>query len=129
MANQAQAEVSSSLSGRDLELIKTLIAEVVKENRKPYVDEELEARKLKARTRLREERAEAQRNIDATQTACMHRREDGTSTVAWAENFHKARGLWIKEGPCQRCDKNFKPGVSGYEEMLMVPQGKMGIIG
>jgi hypothetical protein len=126
MAEQTQA--GGSLNARDLELIKTLIAEVTKENKKPYVDEDVVAKKLAARTRLRAEQAEMVRNIEAMQAACSHLREDNTSAVAWAENFHRAKGFYIKEGPCQRCSKNFHPGVEGYEDIIRISTGKMGVI-
>jgi hypothetical protein len=86
------------------------------------------ARTEKARERLRYERDEAEKNISRTQSQCNHLRSNNTSRVAWIENYHRAMNLYIKEGFCQACNKHFRPGVAGYEQMLQVGVGQAGVI-
>jgi hypothetical protein len=126
MADQQKhkAEDAEVLSPGQIAMMKILIEEM----RKPYVDQDVVARNEAARQRLRAQRTESEANIEAVWNSCSHMREDNTSRVAWITNFHRARNLYITEGFCQACNKPFRPGVKGYEEMLKMPVGKAGIV-
>jgi hypothetical protein len=117
-------EATETLSPTQLAMIKA-IAEAMKT---PYVDPEIAARNLRAKTRLRDERELAEANKASIEDQCSHMREDNTSRVAWIVNYHTARKLYITEGFCQLCNKHYRPGVAGYEAMLKLPVGKAGVI-
>lgn len=107
-----------------------MVAMIMQEARKPYIDPNVEERNERSRQRLRNERENYERNKAAIENSCSHLREDNTSRVAWITNFHAARPTnpYITEGFCQLCQKHFRPGVEGYEAMLKIPVGKAGIV-
>lgn len=126
MADQQKhkAEEADVLSPGQIAMMKVLIEEM----RKPYVDQDVVARNERARDRLRTQREESEKQVEAAWRSCSHMRGDNTSRVAWIENFHAAIGKYIIEGFCQACGCPFKPGRPGYEQMLKVPTGKTGIV-
>lgn len=125
MANQQQQNAGAgSLSPEQVEMMKVLIDQM----KKPYVDEQAEARKERQRQQLRAQRIASEKQIKAMQDSCNHLRDDGTSRVAWADNFHVAIQRFVHEGFCQLCNKHFAPGVEGYEQIVRVPS-KVGMIG
>jgi hypothetical protein len=114
-----------------LSALKEMLSTLVAEMKKPVVDHELVARNLAAKLRLRAQREESKRDLDAIQNACPHLRGDGTSTIAWATNYHRARQLYVQEGPCQHCNKFFHPWMEDKAEYLAAlkrPVGQAGII-
>ena len=125
MADQQKHKAEeATTAGLTIEQLQALIETM----RKPYVDPEVTARNERARQRLRDQREEAEANKRLIEDSCSHMREDNTSRIAWIENFHRARGLYIKEGFCQACNKHYRPGVAGYEHIINVPVGKSGLV-
>ena len=111
--------------------LKEMMSALIAEMKKPYIDPDLVARNLAAKLRLRAQREESERDLAAIQDACPHMRDDNTSAIAWANNFHRARKLYVTEGPCQRCNKFFHPWMKSnaeYIHWLKVPVGKAGVI-
>lgn len=134
MANQQtlEAGAKSRFNADDMALIREIVSSAVEASKKPYVDQDEVAKKERARQRLRDQRKEAQEQIEAIQNGCNHLRDDNTSRVAWITNFNRQRQLYITEGFCQLCNKHYHPGMKEgsavYEAMLRVPVGKAGII-
>lgn len=124
MANQQHQNAGDGAIALSKDELRLLIEEM----KKPYVDPDAEARKERQKQQLRNQRAQAERQIKAVQDNCTHLRDDGTSRVAWADNFHVAKGRYIREGFCQACNKYYAPGVEGYEAIVRVP-GKVGMVG
>lgn len=123
--NNTNAEENVNLSKSDL---AELIGAAIKAAREPIIDEAKEASLARNKERMRTQLAESAEAIKQGQDNCSHLREDNTARVAWATNFHASRKLFVKEGFCQACNKHFKPGVEGYEQMLRVPTGRQGLI-
>lgn len=106
------------------EQLKELLATVVAEGKKPYVDEVEEARKEKNRLRLRQSQAEIDAKKKWLRENCTHLREDNTSAIAWMQNTDtKIRGF------CMHCNTKFEPGDHDYERLLRIPTRSTGIIG
>jgi hypothetical protein len=131
MANQLKDETSEPTMNITMSALKEMLSALVAEMKKPHVDPELVARNEAVRLRMRKQREQSEKDLEATQDSCSHMREDNTSRVAWAENFVRDRQLYVKEGFCQLCNKHYHPGMKRkheYAEMLKVPVGKAGII-
>lgn len=126
MAKEQQELSTSGSAG--ISLTHEQLLELLKAANAPHVDEKAVARKEKARAQMRQETAAMEAGKRAAENNCSHLRDDNTSRIAWAENYHVARNLWIREGFCQMCNKHFKPGVDQYEQFFRVPTGKPGII-
>jgi hypothetical protein len=132
MANQLKDENPSDQPiTLTMGALKEMLSALVAEMKKPHVDLELVARNEAVRQRMRRQREQSAKDLDAVQDSCSHMREDNTSRVAWAENFVRDRQLYVKEGFCQLCNKHYHPNMKRpheYAEMLKVPVGKAGII-
>ena len=127
MADQHKDEKETPIT-LTLSALKEMMSALVAEMKKPHVDPDIVARNLASKLRMREQREESQRDLDAIQNQCSHMREDNTSRIAWIENFVRARNLYVREGFCQLCNKHYHPGVEGYAEILRIPTGKVGLI-
>ena len=93
-----------------------LLSKVIEESKKPYVDANVEAQKVRNRERIRGERAEQEANRAAREAACAHMREDNTSAVAWMQN---SDNIW--RGVCQRCNALFTPSHPDYAALIRIP--------
>ena len=128
MANQHTDEPKMNISMSDL---KDMLAVLVAEMKKPHVDPDLLARNEAAKQRIRAQRAESEADKKQTQDGCSHLREDGTSCVAWHEQYIRAKKLFYTIGFCQHCEKHYHPEMEDkqeYSRMLRVPTGKPGLI-
>ncbi len=123
--NQSAAEAPVNLSAAQL---AEIIREAVTAARQPLVDEAKEAQVARNKKRMQDQLAESTASIKAGQDSCSHLREDNTARIAWADYYHAARKLYVREGYCQACNKHFGPGVEGYAHWLSVPTGKQGIV-
>jgi hypothetical protein len=127
MANQQKDDNDQPIN-MTMGMLKEMLSALVAEMKKPFIDPEIVARNEAAKVRIRAQRLESEKDQKAIEDACTHRRDDLTSAVAWQEQFHRARRLYITDGFCQHCNKHFAPGVEGYSEMLKIPTGKVGVI-
>ena len=127
MANQHKDEPALNITMSDL---KDMMAALVAEMKKPHVDPDILARNEAAKQRIRAQREESEAELKATQDACSHLREDGTSRVAWHEQYIRSKKLFFQIGFCQACNRSFYPdaGDPDYTRMLKVPSGKPGLI-
>lgn len=127
MANQQKDDNDAPIT-LTLGMLKEMMTTLVVEMKKPHVDPDIVARNLAAKARLRAQREESAKDLAAIQDNCAHLRPDNSANIAWIENFHRARNLFIQEGFCQLCNKHFHPGVPGYAEILRLPRGRVGLI-
>lgn len=121
-----QQEVSTS--DQAVTLTQAQLIELMREIKKPYVDDQIEARKERAKARLRSERETAELNRIALENSCSHMRGDNTSRIAWNDYFIAAKQIYQREGYCQHCNKHFKPGVDQYNQYVRIPTGRDGIV-
>lgn len=122
-----QQELSTSASS--ISITQEQLLELLKAANAPHVDEKAVARKEKARQDMRDGQAAMEAGKRAAESNCSHLRDDNTSRIAWAANYHPKRNVYITEGFCQYCNKHFKPGVDQYEQYIRIPTGKPGVIG
>lgn len=128
MANQHTDEPKMNVSMSDL---KDMLAALVAEMKKPVVDQDLLARNEAAKQRIRAQREESAADLKQIQDNCSHLREDGTSRVAWHEQYMRAKKLFYQIGFCQACNIHLHPEMGDldlYKRMLRVPSGKPGLI-
>lgn len=100
--------------------LKDLLAEVLAEARKPYVDEAEVARKKTEHDALMVQAAERRRREQAKMDACQHKRRSPLGVlaykIAWQQNSdHRFRGT------CQICGEQFTPERTPeprYRELL-----------
>lgn len=118
-AEATEAPALPSMSPDQMALFMALVQEM----KKPYVDEDVVARKLRDKERLQNERRIAVANIEAAQDACTHLRDDNTSRIAWIDNSDG-----IRRGVCQACNVTLAPGHHAYERMRRIPTRMAGII-
>lgn len=123
-----QLIVDTSENATSVTLTQAQLIELMREIKKPYVDEQIEARKERAKSRLREEREQSELNRVARENGCSHMRGDNTSRIAWNDYFIAAKNHWQREGYCQACNKHFKPGVDQFEQYVRIPTGRDGVI-
>lgn len=118
MAKEDTKAVSQSSETLTLSLddLKQLLATVVQEAKRPYVDPKEEQRKEQEREELRKQIRLINENRSRMQAACSHMREDNTCRIAWHQN---SDGVW--RGVCQACFAWFEPGHPQYEEMIKRP--------
>lgn len=112
-----------SLSAKDLQaLISAAVTAAVKEAKKPYVDEALEARKLADRNAIIAEENQRIANVRAAREYCPHINDHGRP------NFRGQRlctGQWMIL--CQTCTKVWLPGDAGYDKVFpLVKQDLLG---
>lgn len=127
MANQQKDEMDQPVT-LTMGALKDMLSVLVAEMKKPFVDPEVVLRNEAARQRIREQRVQSEKDREAIEANCTHRRDDLTSAIAWHEQLWRKKKLYITTGVCQHCNKSFEPGVEGYAEMLKVPVGKAGIV-
>lgn len=127
MANQQTNEQALNITPSAL---KEMLAALVAEMKKPHVDPDLVARNEAAKQRIRSQREESEAELKALQNSCSHLREDGTSRIAWHEQYMRAKKLFYTIGFCQACNRPFYPDANDpdYTRMLKVPSGKPGLI-
>jgi hypothetical protein len=128
MANQHTDEPKLNITMSDL---KDMLAALVAEMKKPVVDHDLLARNEAAKQRIRAQREESAADLKQIQDNCSHLREDGTSRVAWHEQYMRALKLFYQIGFCQACNKHYHPEMedkADFMRMLKVPSGKPGLI-
>lgn len=104
--------------------LSVILSKVIEEAKKPYVDLDAEARKLRDRKRLQEERTRQEALRKAREESCAHMREDNTSAIAWMQN---SDGIW--RGVCQRCNALFTPEHPKYVELIRIPTRALHIVG
>lgn len=128
MANQHNDEPKLNITMSDLQ---GMLAALVAEMKKPHVDPDILARNEAAKQRIRAQRDESAADKKAIQDGCSHLREDGTSRIAWHEQYIRAKKLFYQIGFCQACEKHYHPemeDIADFMRMLKVPSGKPGII-
>jgi hypothetical protein len=128
MANQHNDEQKLNISMSDLQ---NMLAALVAEMKKPAAkDPDLVARNEAARKRIHEQRIESEAELKQTQDNCSHLRDDGTSRIAWHEQYIRDKKLFFQIGFCQNCNRPFYPDRNDpeYIRMLKVPTGKPGLI-
>lgn len=109
-------EKQSVPAGLDLSQLGAAIAEGIRAGR---IDPKVEQRKQIERERLREARRQELANRKMKEDACAHKRENGTSVIAWMTNSDN-----VTRGVCQRCNALFTPAHPRYRELIMVPTGQ-----
>lgn len=128
MANQHTDEPKLNITMSDL---KDMLATLVVEMKKPHVDPDILARNEAAKQRIRAQRDESEAEKNTIQANCSHLREDGTSRIAWHEQYIRAKKLFYQIGFCQACEKHYHPEMADLEDfkrMIRVPSGKPGLI-
>jgi len=128
MATQHTDEPKLNITMSDL---KDMMAALVAEMKKPHVDPDIVARNEATKVRMRAQREESERDLEAIQNSCSHLREDNSSRIAWQEQFIRATKLYVIDGFCQNCNKHFHPNMknpSEYAKWLKIPTGKVGLI-
>lgn len=128
MANQHTDDQKLNITMSDL---KDMLATLVVEMKKPVVDHDLLARNEAAKKRIRDQRDESSADLKAIQDNCSHLREDGTSRVAWHEQYMRAKKLFYQIGFCQACNIHFHPEMEDlelYKRIIRIPSGKPGLI-
>lgn len=103
----------------ELKLTQAQLIELLREARKPYVDEDAAAQKEREREKLRASERERLENIAAEQEACAHLREDNSSAIAWMPMRNKAGTITV--GVCQRCQLVVAPDHPRWGELIRVP--------
>jgi hypothetical protein len=130
MANQQKDENEQPVT-LTMGALKEMLTTLVVEMKKPHVDPDIVARNEATKARMRAQRAQSERDLEAEQLNCSHLREDNTSRIAWHEPFQVSKQLYVKEGFCQGCNRHFHPGMKDrneYIHWLKVPTGKVGLI-
>lgn len=125
----AKEEVKESLSDREV----ALIASIVEEMKKPYVDPIKEEQRKRYRRDLQHEEQQRIEQERAFQAACPHLREDNTSTFFW--NPLPPMNQWgvptSEVGVCCRCmklvhSKNEDGTINReYQTLRRIPTGKV----
>jgi transposase-like protein len=101
----------------------SIIADIVREMKKPYIDPDVQARKERDRQRLRHEEELATAERKERQSNCPHVRQDNTSVIAWMTNSDN-----VTRGVCQRCNKLFTPEDPDYIKFIRIPTRAAGIV-
>lgn len=99
------------------------LREILREVRKPVIDEELAARKERERQRNRAEQDAMHEAQQARWSACGHLREDNTSAIAWLRHSDD-----VVRGVCQRCQRPFRPDQDDYAHFLRIPTRAPGVV-
>jgi len=110
MANQSAPQGA-------LQIDAATLVEILKEARKPYVDEQAEALKAKRREQLREANRQHIADQKLQQEYCSHLREDNTSAMAWMNSYPDKQF----RGVCQRCNLLVEPEHPKYRQLLAIP--------
>jgi len=132
------------LTAKDMELVKAfatafaesttkdkitpeIIAAIVKESNKPYVDPDFQAREKREREKSRRDFHEAQRVTALQQKNCAHQHKDGQNALNLSHNFPDGQ----PRGICPLCFLFIQPThweylapdpVTGAERPQLVPE-------
>ena len=112
---------AATLTGAQLQ---NLLATVIEEARKPYIDKDAAELKEKRRLRLRAAMLEMQAAEKARQENCTHLREDNTSVIAWMTNTDG-----VTRGFCPHCTAVIDEDHPQRAALLRVPTRQPSIVG
>ncbi len=97
--------------------LREIAAEIIAAVKQPSPAEVARANSLeRAKQQTRQMVAEQERVRRERQTSCEHKREDGTSAIAWATQSDGAT-----RGVCQHCNRLIVPNDADYEQLRAMP--------
>lgn len=106
-----------------IEMTREALLEAIAELKKPYVDPQEEAERLRRRKQMAAKVKAGAERRKARQNRCSHVRGDNTSAIAWLENSdHVIRGV------CQHCNATITPEHPRYAELLRIPDRGAGVV-